>query len=323
VPVEQFAEEGDGEGALVAEDQEVVEVEAGGRVRAELDAGVVAAVAGQLEAGAALDRTDLDGDAGDREQRSPQQVGQERLQLQRERGPLVEQHPQLSWADGVHHLVQRGGQRPEDDVVMLLPAADDSVGPLGLVSTPSLRRQVPPRPDAHRRAGAGALLVRGGDDALVLDLPHDPDVGRRLGDVVHRLGQLLQAVIQVQLENGLPQRGVQRLDHVDEQVRRPPAHRDAGIGVEASGGPDVAQVAVTGDVALAAHRLRQVLQDVRLPGSPAAVQHLVLGQLEHRHQRFDGDERPPQRVRVRVLGAFRDPHEQRVEGRGGHGDLDG
>jgi hypothetical protein len=91
---QQLAEERLGEFVASIEDQEVVEIKAGGDVGSKLEPNVVAAFAQVPEPGPPLDRPDLHGKPVHWEQAAAQQVGQQWLELQRHAAPLVEQDPQ-------------------------------------------------------------------------------------------------------------------------------------------------------------------------------------------------------------------------------------
>ena len=79
---------------IVAEHHVIVEIDVGGDIGANLDPNIASSVTHDTEPCALFNGTDLHGNARDREHGTPKEVGQERLEVYRNRRPFVQENPE-------------------------------------------------------------------------------------------------------------------------------------------------------------------------------------------------------------------------------------
>src|SRR4029077_10201852 len=97
-------------------------------VSSDLDPNIVDTICAKLKVGPLLDRGYLDGDPGDREDRSTQEVSEIGLKDGRYAAPLIQQYPELAATEQVREPSEGCAGRSKVDVQALRPSSTFRAG---------------------------------------------------------------------------------------------------------------------------------------------------------------------------------------------------
>jgi hypothetical protein len=169
-----------------------------------------------------FDRGDLHGDTPNRKDAPADQVGQERLQVNRNTAPLVEQQPQPGGLQPGDHRLHSPAERAEEHAVLLRPGSSFTAGAGARVPAPLRRRHTAPGVQ-HDFTGH-----------LGLGLPDDLDLGRRGHQGVQATEESL-VVGELPVGRLGEQMVVNGFERIHQQLCAALCGAQRGVGVQAAG----------------------------------------------------------------------------------------